>query len=378
LSGVELGRRRAPSPWRKGHEPIPFGAVDRVGRATVIALALSRVVCSPFSARSEPPPSAVPLPREVRGANLRPVGDDRRGYGTSTARKTMERLDRLGVNTIAILMEGRMQRSSDRSVEVASRDELEPIRRALTDANRMGFATVLIPHIYIDDGSWRGRIAFDGQAALAEWWTSYASFIHTASSIADRSGTTVLSIGVELKAMSDDEAVADRFRRLATEIRKEYDGLLTYSANWDEAEHVAFWDAVDIAGVNGYYPLEPDPMRGAEKVGRRLEILSDRADRPVLVLEVGYRSSPLAHERPWTWPEDIAPIVDEAAQARAWAAVLSQWPRARGVRGLMVWVVPTDPDDPASEPPHGFNPLNKTAESVIARAFGGHPEHAAR
>ncbi len=66
---------------------------------------------------------------------------------------------------------------------------------------------------------------------------------------------------------------------------------------------------------------------------------------------------------------DPEQAIDEAAQANAWAAVLTHWLPARGVRGLLVWVVPTDPDDPASEPRHGFNPLNKAAEQVIAKAF---------
>jgi hypothetical protein len=89
----------------------------------------------------------------------------------------------------------------------------------------------------------------------------------------------------------------------------------------------------------------------------------------VVVLEVGFRSSPLPHLRPWEWPDSVEPVVDTAAQANAWAAVLTHWFGAPGVRGLMVWVVPTDPDDPASEPRHGFNPLNKPAEEVIARVY---------
>lgn len=106
-------------------------------------------------------------------------------------------------------------------------------------------------------------------------------------------------------------------------------------------------------------------------MARKLTQLSQAAEKDVLILEVGYRSSPLSHERPWEWPEDIDPIVDEFAQANAWAAVLAQWLPAEGVRGLLLWVIPTDPDDPASEPRHGFNPLNKAAEDVIRRAFLG-------
>ncbi len=343
----------------------------------IIALA-SVAACSPRSNRSEAPKAARPLPVRVHGATVRPVGDDRRGYGTRTARQTFERLKQLGVNTVSILMEGRMRRVDDPDVMPPSLDDLEAVRSALLDAHALGLATILVPHVYIEDGTWRGQIAFSDPHPADRWWRSYRSFMHQAATLAAESGTTLLSIGVELKAMSKEPATRPRIVKLVEDLRSTYSGLLTYSANWDEAEDVVFWDQVDLVGVNGYYPLRPDPFRGAGAVARRLSALAQRAQRPVLVVEVGYRSSPLSHERPWEWPVDVEPVVDDDAQAKAWAAVLTHWLDAEGVKGLCVWVVPTDPDDPASEPRHGFNPLNKPAAHVIARAFGGVAASAAR
>lgn len=315
------------------------------------------------------PPKPHPLPSLVAGFNLRPVGDERRSYGTRTARQTMLRLFELGANTIGILLEGRMARASDPRVHAPGRDTLDAARRALSDAHALGYATVLVPHLYVDDGTWRGDLEFSDPDDEDVFWRSYGAFIETSAAIAEATGTTVLSIGVELKGMSGLPRTADRMARLAARVRSIYSGLLTYSANWDEAEDVLFWSLVDVVGVNGYYPLEPTPNRGAEAVARRLRELSELAGKGVLVLEVGYRSSPLSHLRPWEWPEQIEPVVDESSQAQAWAAVLTHWLDAPGVRGLMVWVIPTDPDDPASEPRHGFNPLNKAAEAIIAEAF---------
>lgn len=302
---------------------------------------------------------------------MRAVGDRRRGYGTRTARQTMERLKKMGVNTIGVLMDGRMTHTSSPEVRLSTRDDLEATRQALLDANAMGLATILVPHLYLDDGQWRGRIRFDDQKTADAWWTSYGAFIHQAASVAQASGASALSVGVELKAISKDQDTYDRMAHLVSDIRKVYGGKLTYSANWDEAEQVVFWPLLDLVGVNGYYPLVPDVVRGAQKVSRRLDALAQLGGRDVLIMEVGYRSSPLSHEKPWSWPDQVEAIVDHRAQAHAWASVLTHWMEAPRVRGLMVWVIPTDPDDPASEPPHGFNPLNKPAESVIARVFLG-------
>ena len=228
---------------------------------------------------------------------------------------------------------------------------------------------MLIPHLYLDDGAWRGDIRRDDPGDAEAWWGSSAAFVLQAAAVAEATGATVLSVGVELKGLSKDARHGARMRALTQAVRRQYGGALTYSANWDVAEAVGWWGAVDFAGVNGYYPLVPEPERGAEAVARRLSALAASAGRPVLVLEAGYRASPLSHLRPWEWPDQVEASVDPAAQARAWAAVLTHWLEAEGVRGLMVWVVPTDPDDPASEPAHGFNPLNKPAEEVIGRVF---------
>ncbi len=176
-------------------------------------------------------------------------------------------------------------------------------------------------------------------------------------------------MGVELKAMSGEPNYLPRFQKLIRQIRKEYSGELVYSANWDEIDQVLFWKELDYAGVNGYFPLIPDPSRGAEKVARTLHKLSQKAEKPVLVIEAGYRSSPLSYRKPWQWPEEVDPIVDQTAQAQAWAAVLTHWLDAPGIRGLMVWVIASDPDNPAAEAPHGFSPMNKQAEGVISQAF---------
>ena len=342
-----------------------------MNRGSMVLAVLALGACSPTTARGPRPPVPHPLPQHVQGAHLRPVGDLRRGYGTQTAQRTMERLQRLGVNTIGIVVEGHMASTESLEIRLPSDAELEASHRALLDAHALGLATILVPHLYMDDGGWRGNIVLTKPDAAAAWWSAYRQFMIRMADLASQSGTTVLSVGVELKGLSHEPQHAAAMRALIAVIRSRFSGELTYSANWDEAEDVHFWDAVDYVGVNGYYPLTPDVVRGAETVARRLTHLAVQAKRPLIVVEVGYRSSPLSHLQPWEWPDQVEPLVDEASQAQAWAAVFTHWPQAKGVRGLLMWVIPTDPDDPASEPPHGFNPLNKTAEVVIRRAFAG-------
>lgn len=278
----------------------------------------------------------------------------------------MARLKKMGVNTLGVLLEGRLEDAEDRSVEGPDSGKVDEARRALDDARSLGLATLLVPHLYVNDGTWRGRLE---HLEHTDWWDSYGAFLETAAAVAESSGTTALVIGVELKAMSMGPGAKARFAALTERIRRVYRGQLVYAANWDEAEGAEVWDLVDMVGINGYYPLTPTPERGAERVARKLEALASRTGKQVLLVEVGYRSSPQPHVKPWAWPEQLEARVDQQAQASTWAAALTHWLGAPGVRGLLFWVVPTDPDDPDSEPPHGFNPLNKPAEEVLRRAF---------
>lgn len=348
-----------------------------IGFGRAAAALLVATACTPLAEREAVAPVRIPLPDPVQGANLREVGDLRRGYGSTTARRTMRRLKTMGVNTLGILVEAQLSDGNDRTLDV-ERKAFERARQALLDANELGLATVFVPQLRLADGTWRGRLAPDGAPGSERWWSGYREFVLRAARIGEEASASALSLGVELKGLSARAGPAVRMRSLARQAREVFSGPLTYHANWDEADQVRFWDAVDLVGINAYYPLQPDPIRGAEGVAAELAALAGRTDRPVVAWEVGFRSGPVPHLEPWAWPDDVHPVVDQAAQARAWAAVLSAWLPAPGVRGLMIWVVPTDPDDPASEPAHGFNPLNKRAERVIARAFGDDRSRAAR
>ncbi len=315
--------------------------------------------------QSAPPPAAVSLPKVVCGANLRAVGDRRHGYGTPAARQTLERLRKLGVNTIGVVLEAHQSTERASSISLPSRRDRQAVEAMLSDANALGFATVLVPHLVLQKGR-RGDIQPEHPD---QWWEDYNAYLDEATRMASRTGTSVLSLGVELKSLSWQPATRQRMVALAQRVRQSYPGLLTYSANWDEAPSVAFWDALDLAGVNAYYPLVPDVELGAERAAQRLEGLAAQAGRDVLVLEVGYKSSPRPHLQPWQWPEEVSGAVDFEAQAACWTAVLKHWLTARGVRGLLLWVIPTDPATPTSEPRNGFSPLGKPAEAVIRAAF---------
>ncbi len=104
------------------------------------------------------------------------------------------------------------------------------------------------------------------------------------------------------------------WRALIAKVRSRYSGRLTYAANFDQYQRVGFWDALDVVGINAYFPLRSDIEMAP---GRELEetfteswrrILTDLvefrrrrgiADRPVLFTELGYTPRRGSTIEPW-------------------------------------------------------------------------------
>ncbi len=105
------------------------------------------------------------------------------------------------------------------------------------------------------------------------------------------------------------------WRGVVAEARRAYGGRLTYAANFDQYDGVAFWDALDLIGINAYFPLRgwEIPGLGAADLAAQLDagwrrVLSGvdgfrrrhgLEDRRVLFTEIGYVARANATLRPW-------------------------------------------------------------------------------
>ncbi|MDH3524989.1 MAG: hypothetical protein OES32_15520 [Acidobacteriota bacterium] len=173
-----------------------------------------------------------------------------------------------------------------------------------------------------------------------------------------------------------------RWRRLVAQARERYGGRLTYAANFDQYERVAFWDALDEIGVNAYFPLRRHvlPGAGAGELGALLEArwravlrrLDDfrRArglgDHRFLFTELGYVRRANATIEPWAshgfsvlpspagerlviWQEQPADLGERALAVRG----LYRANLALGgdlLSGLLYWKLSTEPAHAEVEP----------------------------
>jgi len=178
-------------------------------------------------------------------------------------------------------------------------------------------------------------------------------------------------------------AILRRWLGLIDEVRAIYGGRLTYAANFDNYRNVGFWHALDLIGINAYFPLRDDVRAGIPPVDK-LDLLREgwrrtfeeiRAFRRrqglgskrVLFTEIGYTRrldssvQPWAHEgfsvlgwkgrprRLVVWSEQP---IDERERRLALRALRERHQRDGGdlLCGLLYWKLTTRVEHEAIEP----------------------------
>lgn len=337
------------------------------------------------------PPTLLPHPDAwaatgggaIRGITLGPIESSlqpNRGYGTAASLRAMREARDLGANWISLTVFGRVWDTESTGVtldfEQPHGANREAVRSAIEQAHSLGLRVLLVPHLWVESGQWRGELNPPGAEGWERWTASYGRFLLGWARFAEASGVDMLAAGVELRTWVTTTH-APSFVQLLRQVRRHYHGLLTYAGNWDDVEETVILGELDVIGINAFYPLADeegaslDELRGgARRAAERVTRLAERWDRPVMFTEFGYTTRPDPAVRPWEWPEALQNVrVDEAAQADAYRALLSAMLDCAGFAGLFVWRYYADPADMSQEAEWGFSPRGKLAELVLEDAF---------
>ena len=298
------------------------------------------------------------------------------GYLSRKADEALEKLQSLGVNAVSITPFTFM-RDATRPVPLrfsdgAGSENDESIIHAGLKAQSLGMQVMIKPHIWLGGNRWPGDIAMRSDADWQRFFEYYTRWISHYALMAEMYRFPVLCVGVEM--VKTTAAQAQRWRELIARLRKLYSGQITYAANWgSEIEQLSFGDALDFVGLNCYYPLSSNPdadaaqlREGVKRIAEVVRNVSRRFDRPVVITEIGFTSTPAS----WVQPHETSgnKPVDLEAQARSYRAVLAGLYGTEGLAGIYWWKWPTyleygGPRD------NDFTPNNKPAEKILAEWF---------
>lgn len=363
--------------------------------AAAAAIALALFVAAPAEAWHRLPRGSGAWPEAglpaIRGATIGPIESSQqpgRGYGTRYTAELLDELARMGVNWVSITPFGRIWdlQSTDilMDFEAPYGDNRAAVREVIRQAHARGMRVLVIPHLWVETGGWRGEIDPGSPEGWAAYQASYRDFVLAWARDAAAAGADAFSIGVECKSWSG--RFGEFWSSFIADIRAVFPGLLTYSANWDEAEDVLFWDRLDLVGINAFYPLADhdaatydEYVAGAKRARDAVSDLALALDMPVLFVEVGYTTRANAAVQPWLWPDHMQSVViDEAEQSRALAAMFEAFLPEPWFVGFFVWRYYANIDDVSQEAIWGFSPHGKMAgrllDSVWDVRYGADPE----
>ena len=202
------------------------------------------------------------------------------------------------------------------SEKTASDESLEYIINKL---HQNGFKVLLEPVVnleYTKGGEWMGTIAPDNWDS---WFESYNSLIEHYAKLAQKNAVEELVVGVELNST---HRFKEKWEQVISNVRKHYQGLTIFVANFDAYETVPFWDKLDAIGMNFYFPINrrddlylpwsevkddyhdpsyEDLLEGWQLWVNALDRWQEKMNKPIVVTEVGYTSQRGSTYQPWSW-----------------------------------------------------------------------------
>lgn len=240
------------------------------------------------------------------------------------------------------------------------------VRHIIALAHRAGLKVLLKPHVDLPGDEDRAGIR---PADPGRWFAAYTGFIVHYADLARRAGVAEFAVGTELAGVSADRRA---WLGVIAAVRRRFDGPLVYAANYDEYHRVAFWDALDLIGIDAYWPLAGRPTTDVAALRRawrpivdRLAAFAARLDRPILFSEAGYVSQRGCTVEPYSWT--ISGENGDTEQAAAYEALLATLSGHRWWAGVHWWMWDDWPGSGETPKRLAYTPHGKPAERVVRR-----------
>ena len=199
-------------------------------------------------------------------------------------------------------------------------------------AKNVGFRVILKPLVNCQDGTWRAHINFFDKEVICEpkwsnWFKSYTRYQVHYADIAQKMGCEMVIVGCE---MVQTERRSKEWRNLIEEVRKVYQGLISYNTDKYQEDNVTWWDAVDVISSSGYYPIDD-----WENQFTRIKRIIKKYNKPFFFAEAGCPSRKGSAYIPNNW-EYIGELdIDE--QTRYYQVMFEKCKEIDWIQGFGLW-----------------------------------------
>lgn len=250
--------------------------------------------------------------------------------------------------------------------------------RLVKTAHSLGLR-VMSEHLIDSSGwesSWSGEIGnkYDEQQ-WTEWFNSYSKMILHYAELAETAGTDYLIISSELESTIHREI---EWRELIKKVREVYHGKISMAYSEESSlQSVKFWDALDSITVHPYYLDLPDITDPTAKQlteaflprAKRLEALSKKWNKPILISEIGF---PSVHTITQNYNLPSSNQIDVQEQTDLFQAVFNTFYGKDWVAGIFWYAFEGGSNYAEPWNPH-FDYIGKPAEDIIRSFYGAPP-----
>jgi hypothetical protein len=298
------------------------------------------------------------------------------GYATFASDDSLKEMTKTKTEWVALVVTWYQDAYNTPQIKATHRTSSDnSLSHAIRRIHDLGLKVMLKPHLdimEISEGKWRGEIEFSNPQDWQNWFNQYRDFILHYVEIANTENVEMICLGTELTSSTLNHP--EQWRQLISQVRGMYKGQLTYAANWhEEYQKIAFWDLLDYAGVDPYFPLTEAKAPTVEELKKawqpwvkQLEEWQDKLKKPVIFTEVGYKSSEGAADSPWEHTPKGA--LDLQTQANCYRAFLETFYYKKWAWGIYWWYWQVS-INPRLSMTRGFSPRGKPAEEILTKWY---------
>jgi glycosyl hydrolase family 113 len=299
---------------------------------------------------------------------------DKNNFASSLSDKAIDLLSSSGVEYLQINTTWYQDKYDSTKIKVANNTPSDKsLKHAIKKAHKLGMKVMLKPHIDLlnsNGGFWRADIGFQKEEDWKTWFASYKKFIVHYAKIAKQEDVGLFCVGTELSFTTQK---TEYWNEIIEAVRTVYKGEIVYAANWDNFENIYFWDKLDYAGIDAYFPLTyskspsiEELKNGWNKWSARIESWYNITQKPVIFTEIGYSSTPSAAREPWAGGE--RGNADLKIQEKCYRAFFESVWEKKWLVGVYWWRFgPTIYGGGKNN--RRFTPLNKPAFKVLEENY---------
>jgi hypothetical protein len=285
--------------------------------------------------------------------------------------RCVDKIAEIGADTILFVVDSKQESGSSSHIFLDMRGEPTPekLGELIQYAHNKNLRVILMPLVLLEaprGNEWRGVIHPE---VWEDWWDSYREMLHHYSTVAEKNHVEVFVVGSELVSTERADQL-EEWTRTIRQVRHDFHGPITYSANWDHYTGVQFWDQLDLMGLNSYYTLGDTNQAGLAEIKRRWQKIQGpllgfqrKINKPLVMLEVGWCSMGNAVTEPWDYTKLTEPL-DLDIQKRLYEGYFESWWGTKGFGGFMVWAWTPNASGPQDR---GYTPEGKPAEEVLRK-----------